>query len=196
MDVKIKFSPIRHPESNPAERIMRELSKYFRIYCNTTHKKWPELVSSIERWLNSFINSATGYSPIELLSGAARPDVFKGLVNKKPDQLPQEETLPDKILKVYARLKLRSEKRSKRRKKGQIIWKPQLNDLVLVRCQPASDAAQGIIGKFNHPYEGPYRIQRIISPSIYELGDEEGKVRGNFNLKHMKPYIQKQEEEN
>lgn len=39
LGIEIKYSPIRHPESNPAERIMRELGKYFRIYCNETHKK-------------------------------------------------------------------------------------------------------------------------------------------------------------
>jgi hypothetical protein len=31
---------------------MRELGKYFRIYCNETHKKWPEPVMHIQDWLN------------------------------------------------------------------------------------------------------------------------------------------------
>jgi len=31
--VHTRFPPIRHPESNPSERVMRELSKFFRIYC-------------------------------------------------------------------------------------------------------------------------------------------------------------------
>ena len=32
LNVNVKYSPIRHPESNPAERFMRELNKYFMIY--------------------------------------------------------------------------------------------------------------------------------------------------------------------
>lgn len=40
--IEVRYSPIRHPESNSAERIMKELGKYFRIYCNTAHRKWPE----------------------------------------------------------------------------------------------------------------------------------------------------------
>jgi hypothetical protein len=53
MGIQCKYSPIRHPESNPTERVMRELGKYFKIYCNQTHKKWPELQPYIENWLNS-----------------------------------------------------------------------------------------------------------------------------------------------
>jgi len=37
--VDVRFAPIRHPESNPSERCMRELSKFCRIYCNENHKK-------------------------------------------------------------------------------------------------------------------------------------------------------------
>jgi hypothetical protein len=41
---EVRYSPLRHPESNPTERIMRELGKYLLMYCSETHKKWPELV--------------------------------------------------------------------------------------------------------------------------------------------------------
>jgi transposase InsO family protein len=39
-DVTTRFLPIRHPESNPSERVMRELSKFFRIYRHDHHKNW------------------------------------------------------------------------------------------------------------------------------------------------------------
>jgi hypothetical protein len=48
---------------------MRELGKYFRIYCNKIHKKWPELVPHNEKWINSTVCGTTGYTPIELLNG-------------------------------------------------------------------------------------------------------------------------------
>jgi hypothetical protein len=32
-------------------------------------------------------------------------------------------------------------------------------------------------------------IHRRASPSTYELGDAEGKIRGLFNIKHLKPYL-------
>jgi hypothetical protein len=73
-------------------------------------------------------------------------------------------------------------------------YKPDLQEQVLVKCQPASDAAQGIIGKFQRPYEGPYLIYRQVNPSIYELVDSQGKKRGIFNIKHLKPYLEEPQE--
>jgi transposase InsO family protein len=106
--IQTKYSPIRHPKSNPTERIMRELGKYFRIYCHTTHKKWPELVPYIEDWLNSSVKESTGYA-IELLDGKPRPDIFSKLLKKAAGQLPAEDTLAKKLLKAYAQMKLKAE---------------------------------------------------------------------------------------
>lgn len=38
--VKVKFSSIRHPKSNPVERTMRELGRMFRTYCADRHTSW------------------------------------------------------------------------------------------------------------------------------------------------------------
>jgi transposase InsO family protein len=50
--VTTRFSPIRHPESNTSERVMRELSKFFRIYCHDNHKK--------KNWQNCFLTLRDG----------------------------------------------------------------------------------------------------------------------------------------
>jgi hypothetical protein len=34
LGIQCRYSPIRHPESNPTERVMREMGKYFKIYCH------------------------------------------------------------------------------------------------------------------------------------------------------------------
>ncbi|PNF28428.1 hypothetical protein B7P43_G15944 [Cryptotermes secundus] len=189
LGIQCRYSPIRHPESNPTERVMRELGKYFRIYCHETHRKWPELVPYIENWLNSSVSQSTGYSPVELLYGNSRPDIFRKILKKSADQLPQEDILSDKILKAYARMKLRADRRNERRKTGRTKWQPRLNDLVLVRCQPVADTVQGLTSKFQRPFEGPFIVQRKINPSIFELADSKGKIRGLFSLKHLKPFL-------
>jgi hypothetical protein len=191
LGIQTRYSPIRHPESNPTERVMRELGKFFRIYCHTIQKTWPELVPHIEGWLNSSVSGVTGYTPIELLSGKPRPDLFRKILKKEIDQQPAEEALTNKLLKAYARTKLKAEKRKKQRKGATTSWIPSLNDSVLVRCQPTSNAAQGITGKFQRPFEGPFTIQKVIPPAMYELYDADGKLRGLFNLKHLKPYLKK-----
>ncbi|PNF18243.1 hypothetical protein B7P43_G16458 [Cryptotermes secundus] len=186
LGIQCKYCPIRHPESNPTERIMRELGKYFKIYCHETHKKWPELVPYIENWLNSSVSSSTGYDPMELLGANPRPDDSRKLLKKDADQLPREHALADKLIKAYARMKLKAHRRNRRRKTARTKWKPSLRELVLVKRQPNSDAAHGIISKFQLPYEGPYLIHRKTSPSTYELEDAEDKIWGLFSIKNLK----------
>jgi hypothetical protein len=61
-DVNIKYLPIRHPESNPVERVMREIGNYCKIYCHTMHKEWPKLIPKIESLLNITISGSTGFT--------------------------------------------------------------------------------------------------------------------------------------
>jgi hypothetical protein len=91
---------------------MRELNKFFRIYCTQNHKRWPELIPHIEKWINESVAESTGYSPIELMEGKCRPDLFDKLLKKDPDQLPQTEKAEEKALKAYARLKMKAERRN------------------------------------------------------------------------------------
>ena len=67
-----------------------------------------------------------------------------------------------------------------------------MSEKVLVRAQPASDAAVSVTAKFIHPYERPYMISRVISPSTYKLSTTSGKVRGEFNKKSLKSYLEEQ----
>jgi hypothetical protein len=118
-----------------------------------------------------------------------KPDIFRKILQKEADQSPKDEPLADKLLKAYAKMKLKAEKRNRKRRTGKTLWKPKLGGFVLVKCHPASDAAQGITTKFQMPYEGPYLISREISPAIFELSDTDNRVRGIFSIKHLKPYL-------
>jgi len=97
LDVTIRYSSIRHPESIPVECVMREIGKYCKIYCHTTQKKWPELIPKIESWLNTTISGSTGFTPVELTFNDIRPDVFSKILSKTKKQQPNNEELQDKI---------------------------------------------------------------------------------------------------
>jgi len=85
--VQNRFSPFRHPYSNPSERVMRELSNYFMIYCYENHEKWAELIPNIEGWLNKTVVSPTAYSPLELMFGKNKPSIFDMLPPLKQNTL-------------------------------------------------------------------------------------------------------------
>jgi hypothetical protein len=128
------------------------------------------------------------YAPIELLYGNTRPNIFLDSL-KSSKNLSQDEPLAEKLIKAYAKIRLRAEKRSNKRKIGKMRWKPKLQKQVLAKCQPMSDAVQGITSKFQGPYEGPYLITKIVSSAIYELSDSIRRIRGIFNINHLKPYL-------
>jgi hypothetical protein len=187
-DVATRFSPIRHPESNPSERVMRELSKFFRIYCYENHKKWADLLPHIEGWLNKTVASSTGYSPLELMFGERKPSIFDSLLRVVNQDTPDSEGLDVKVERAFARIKRKAAERERRRRRGNVTWNPKLGDKVLVRVQNQSDAAKGVIDKFMHLYQGPYLINRVLPYSAYELVDDKGRLRGEFNKRQLKPY--------
>jgi hypothetical protein len=65
-----------------------------------------------------------------------------------------------------------------------------VNERVLVRTQHNSDAVAGVTGKFARPFEGPYLVSQLIPPSTVEVCDDKGKVKGTFNWKSIKAYVE------
>ena len=51
-NIKVTFSSVRHPESNPTERVMRELGRFFRSFCYEIHSSWSDHVPRIENLMN------------------------------------------------------------------------------------------------------------------------------------------------
>lgn len=187
-NVQVRYTAVRNPQSNPSERCMKELSKFSRIYCNDNHRKWAELVSYIESWLNNTVASATGFTPTELMFGGKGSNVFENVLPVAPAQKHISEDSQTKITKAYETMKRKVITRKRKKRKGNAHWKPKLNDKVLLRTQPVSDATTGVTAKFFRPYQGPYIIAKIIPPSTFELADENGHIRGQFNKKLLKEY--------
>jgi hypothetical protein len=187
-NVGVRHSAIRHPQSNPSERCMREISKFCRIYCHANHKKWAELVPHIEYWLNNTVASSTQYTPGEILSGASGDNRFRKCLPQVPTGMTMEDETQEKIAKAYKRMKRKMQKRRDQRRRGNSQWKPVINERVLVRTQHNSDAIAGRTGKFARPFEGPYCISKLIPPSTVEIIDNEGRSKGVYNWKSIKPY--------
>jgi hypothetical protein len=100
----------------------------------------------------------------------------------------KQEEIQEKIAKAYERMKQRAHDRKNKRKHRNVTWKPRVDDKVLVRTQPRSDAIAGVKGKFIRPYEGPYLISKVISPSTVEVCDRNGRFKRQYNLKSIKVY--------
>jgi len=165
---------------------------FVKLYCSQNHRKRAELLPKIEEWLNTTVADSTGFIPVELLFQAKKSDLFEKILMKSPENRPEPETIGDKVMKAFARMRKKTKDRTERGKTGNKTWRPKVKEKVLVKAQPASDAAVGVTAKFIHPYEGSYIICRMIPPSTYELATTSGKVRGEFNKKSLKIYLEEQ----
>jgi hypothetical protein len=117
--IEVEFCPVRTPQANPSEQIMKKTGKFFKIYCFQNHRKWPELLPKVQQWLNHTMVNSTGFCPVELMFNESRPDLFKMFLTKDADQLPPAESLSDKVLRAYLRMRLKADRRKKRQKRGQ-----------------------------------------------------------------------------
>lgn len=183
-NIKISYSSIRHPESNPTERVMKELSRLFRVYCQRSHAGWANHIENIETLFNSTPHTSTGYSLNQILYGKNPPDLLNNIIIKL---LPtQKEKAIDEIRnEVRKNLTDPTEKRARPLKK--YFDKFKINDLVLLRNNNVSDAASKKIYKFCPLYSGPFKIIKIPYPNVYTLSDPiNNDVKGNYNIHNLK----------
>jgi hypothetical protein len=127
-DVTTRFSPIRDPESHPSERVTRERSKFFRIYCYDNHKQWAELLTHIEGWLNKTVASLTGYSSSELMFGDRKPSMFGNMLPELKQDTSDIEDLEIKLERAFSRIERKAAGRERRRKEilaGIRRWKTE-----------------------------------------------------------------------
>ena len=101
----MRYTAVRHPQANPSERCMKEISKFFLIYCSENHKKWAELIPYIESWLNKTVAGATGFTPAELMFGGKGPNIFEDFLPEVPEGGPVSDDEQRKIAEAYETMK-------------------------------------------------------------------------------------------
>ena len=182
------FSSIRHPQSNPVERTMRELGRIFRTYCADRHTKWARLVPFVQDCINMMVHQSTGFTPDFLHFGTTlKEKILKlfPLLEKDP---------PERNLVVQCaneRLQRAFEQRCRGQKTRSRV-NLQLGDLVLLRVPHLSNARQKVISKFFHLYEGPFRIVRVVGENAFELvhPDNPDCVKGVYNRLNLRKYYE------
>ncbi|XP_050535064.1 uncharacterized protein LOC126902085 [Daktulosphaira vitifoliae] len=86
--IELGISPthtsVYHPQSNPSERVMRELGRFFRTYCHEYHSNWPRYVPYIEWVINNTLHEATGFTPNELFCRDIKSSPIKKIIQFPP----------------------------------------------------------------------------------------------------------------
>lgn len=174
--IKINFTSIRHPESNPAERYVQETLKFLRILARDNHKNWDSKLQQIEYFLNTTPNTITEESPLYLMK-QIRPE-RKWIENTCKNYEQMLEDVKKRIVKSGSRYLKRMEKKKNRR-----TIKFQKGDLVLVRALRVSNMRNDICAKLLPPFEGPYIVasENNVNSYILKYIDNE-RIRGIYHI--------------
>lgn len=186
MGIKPKFTAIRNPCVNLAERVNRQLGNLFRVFIRKKHSNWATYLSAIEICLNETHHSTIEVSPFEAQFGKKPTREWTKFFNFSILQ----DTPICKPEEIYMRIKEKRERNAEKLNQRNLT-KFEIGDLVLLKTCPISVAINKIISKFCDLYEGPYRIKKQISNATYllEYLDSSKGSRGNFNVRQLKKYI-------
>lgn len=184
--IRVRYSAPYHPQSNPVERVMRELGRMFRTYCYRKHTSWPNYVNLIENWLNCTQHDSTGFTAYELLKGEKPLRLIEKLV-KFPER--KDMLLETKIMLAHDRTMTKAQRRKARHDLKLSPRQYQPGDLVLLKTHCQSSAFDREIKKFFLLYEGPFEVITEVGKNAYALRHPVSQVvRGTFNVIHLKPY--------
>lgn len=186
-NIQVTHTSVYHPQSNPSERVMRELGRMFRTYCHEKHSSWPQYVPYIEWTLNNTRHESTHHTPSELFLNQSQHNPLSKVV-----QFPINDISPDHSKKLILAHEIQLTKAEVRKKRHDNKLNPcsfQINELVLVRTHKLSNQVEKKISKFFLLYEGPYRIQKVKSVNAYTLvHPEDNSIKGTYNVVHLRPY--------
>ncbi|KAK9720154.1 Integrase zinc binding domain [Popillia japonica] len=107
MNIKTYYTSIRHPQSNPSERAIKEVIKYLRILLGENHHLWCKHLSKIEYVINNTPSTVHEETPSVLMLGRSPPRPWK-----------QEEigNLQERFDAVRRRIKQKREQWEKKQK--------------------------------------------------------------------------------
>lgn len=177
---KILTTPY-HPQSNQVERYHRSLSSYLKAFVDNEKSDWAKYLDFALFSYNNTCNSTTGFAPNELVFGHAFEIPCEITARKVPiynyDNYSHELRHKLKTMHDLAREKIIKRKEDnkrdydKRAKTSALNLRP--NDLILL-LKSKKDF------KFEQPYEGPYRVEKVLSPVVILIR------KGNKSIKvHM-----------
>ena len=184
--IKPVYSSIRHPQSNPTERVMRELGRMFRTFCKNTHTEWAVHLKNIEMLLNVTTHYSTAFTPHQLHFGVPVKSEIEKLIN-----FPEKHVIDHDYIITLARENIIKNFNLRKNKQKPSKISLNIGDKVLLRVRHLSNAIDKVTKKFFHLYEGPYTISELKGPNAFVLTDESKQppiVIGTYSRANLRKY--------
>ena len=191
----IKYTPVAtgQPQGNGmVERENRTILDVMSIICNGIGKTWANYVGEVEYALNTRINSTTKHSPYELVYGRRPPGpVYIDMLRNWEQETEAKESLEALRKRIYllqqAAYENQKEAADTQRKNHDSHAQEhrfKVGDKVVLKREDRNE--QGVVGKLNWNWRGPYRIAEVVGPVTYRLEKEDGsKIPGTAHSQNL-----------
>ena len=127
--IKTYKTSVYHPNSNPAERVLREVGRLLRTYCHEEQKRWHEYLASTEDFLNLSYHNTIEESPYTVMFERPPPREIKEIIS-----FPSEPEYQFEGTKFYNRVLEKTEQQRKKYIQSQPkAIKYKVGEKVLVR---------------------------------------------------------------
>lgn len=165
--IKKVFTTPYRPQANTVERFHRTLAQYLRAFTVEEPNAWHKMLHYATFSYNNSVNSTTGHSPHALIFGydiKIPVNITNGVPSYNYDTYKRELQTQLRATRDLAKDAIQNQKETNKRyyDKRTKPLELKVNDLVLRR----NDTKKL---KFENPYSGPYRVTKIISPSVVKI---------------------------
>ena len=145
---------LRHPQSNPVERTVHEISRILRTYCSERDTRWATQIEFVQDCMNNTTHQSTWFIPFYLhFQKHLKEQIFELLLRLRRETLSREVQLRIANEKLERAFEQRC---TSQKSLSKIDLK--VGDLVLLRVPHLSNAARNEIRKLFHVFEGPDEI--------------------------------------
>lgn len=190
--------PPYHPQANPVERVNRVLKTMIAAFIDLDHREWDEHLSDFRFAYNTAFHTSLGTSPAYLNLGREPrpPNAMRHRNGDTVQILPREpaewtQRMRDlEAVRVWVAENLDHANQTQAHQYN-LRRRPRafrVGDLVLKRRHVLSSAAQNFAAKLAPKFHGPFRIERVLSPLVYELEAADGFAGGKVHIQDLKPY--------
>jgi hypothetical protein len=194
LGVKVKYILPYRPQSNGiCERLNGTIKSMLGCYTQKSQKEWADLLPYIVFAYNTSVHNATGYTPYYLVHGREACIGSEAVLRGEGET----RTLPEYVKSIQRNMAL-AQKHVKDRVNAAADQRDRMNDMlrhpvkyhvgdeVYVYQLPKSDGKNDITRKLISPYQGPYRVTKVISDVAYQVEHETTKKKKSVHVSKMK----------
>ena len=197
LHIEHRNTPPYTPQCNPVERTNRVIKTLVRQYIDRSQTTWDKYLNEIAFTYNTARSDFTGFSPAYLNYG--RELTPRGSLSQEVGQRStvgvdaRIKRLQDAHELTRTNLAKSFQKQQRQYNLRRRDWRPAIGTRVLRKEHTLPNKAKDYNAKLCESYGGPYTVHRKVSPVIYDLKDDRGKIVRHIHVRDLQLYKEAEE---